>query len=346
MTDVRTHSGKYVMAPMVTHLLDLLAWNGQSATKVLERAGVGRDELAPASGRLPVEIAARVLHAALEESGDAQLALRLSAVTFTNGFGVIGYVAQSSPKLKESIDAAIRFGPLMSNAGFATLDHEPGQALWTLTVEHDDAVLRRQATEFLLGVGYRFLLLVDAKRSEIVREVRFVHEAPRNADQLAVYAEVFHCPVRFGAPKNALVLNAAALALPLRQPDATLRDVVEQQAERKLSELSAGEADFRARVRAEIERLVQRGEASRETLAERLGVSGRHLARQLANAGLGYRELVDEVRMEIARDQLRNSQRTLAEIGDQLGFADGQSFIRWFRGAAGMTPGEFRQRSG
>lgn len=338
-----TAQQQVVMAPLVTHLVDLMGWSGRPVEQVLARAGVTREELAPRSGRLPVATAARLVHAALAETGDPQLLLKLSSVTYGTGFGVLGYLAQACPTLQDAVEALIRYGPLMSNAGHAELVREPGLAAWTLYNRVEDPVLERQATEYLLGVGYRFLLLVDARRSELVHEIRFRHAAPADEAGRAAYAEVFSCPVRFGAASNAIVLHAAALARPLRQPDVVLKNVVEQQAARSMDELAAP-ADFPALVRRELEALLLAGTASREALAERLGVSSRHLGRQLANAGLGYRELLDEIRMELARRYLQDSARTVADIGAALGFADGQSFIRWFRLETGMTPGDFRQR--
>lgn len=337
-------AGAYVAAPLVQHLLDLIRWKGLPSEEALERLGLTREDINPPGGRLPMTIAGQLLHLALETAGDPQLFLRLSKVTFTNGYGVVGHLLQTCPTLGDCIDSLTRFEPLISNIGFSSVQHRPGQVLWGLDVHYPDDELVRQVTEYNIGVRYRFLLLVEEKRSLVAQAVHFRHPAPQSPEAMQAYTDVFHCPVLFGQTENALVLAANALRIPMRQADSALKEAVEKQAEKKLGEFGKKPASFGEQVRNELLGLLLSGQASREKLAERLGISSRHLGRQLENAGLGYRELLNELRMDSAREQLLYSARTIDEIGERLGFSDGQSFSRWFRQASGRTPGEFRQK--
>lgn len=333
----------YVAAPLVQHILDLIRWHGLPAEQALLRLGLTREDINPPGGRLPMETAQRMLHLALELSGDPQMFLRLSKITFTNGYGVVGHLLQTCPTLGDCIGSLTRFEPLISNIGVSSMQYRPGQVLWGLDIHYPDAELVRQLTEFSIGVRYRFLLLADEKRSNIVQAIHFRHASPTSTPGLQAYADVFNCPVHFGQAENALVLAAYALKVPMRQPDSALKEAVEKQAEKKMGELEKTSVTFLDQVRNELLSLLQTGQASREKLAERLGISSRHLGRQLDNAGIGYRQILDELRMENARELLTGSARTIDEIGERLGFSDGQSFSRWFRQATNRTPGEFRQ---
>lgn len=71
-------------------------------------------------------------------------------------------------------------------------------------------------------------------------------------------------------------------------------------------------------------------------------MSARSLARHLDAHGLSYRGLVDELRMEMARESLLFSATPVEEVGAALGFSDSISFIRWFRKQTGMTPRAWR----
>lgn len=343
MTEPPKKPRGYLMSAIVMHMHDLMAWSGHPVPQILQKAGLTREDLTPRSGRMPIDQVARLLHAALDTTGDPQLMLKLSQVTFSDGFGVIGYLAQACPTLQDAADNFVRFSPLISNIGGPRLANEPGQLVWEVVIDHEDPMVVRQGVEYFFGAGYRFLLLADARRSDVVREIRFAHPAPTDPVQRAVYEKVFSVPVRFGAGHSAIVVHARAMSVRMRQPDVMVKEAVKQQAEKKLSELD-GEPAFPALVRKEIEMLVLSQQASRETLAERLGVSSRHLGRLLTNAGLGYRELVDEIRLSIARDRLLKTESTVADIGELLGFGDSPSFIRWFRNETGQTPGDFRQQ--
>ncbi len=74
-------------------------------------------------------------------------------------------------------------------------------------------------------------------------------------------------------------------------------------------------------------------------VASDLGLSERSLRRRLAAEGVGYRELLDEVRDSLARELLGG--RATIPVGDlavRLGYADATSFIAAFRRWTGTTP--------
>ncbi|MFZ5723391.1 MAG: helix-turn-helix domain-containing protein [Pseudomonadota bacterium] len=334
--------GRYFAAAVAQHLIDLCIWHGIPVQQLLDEQRLTRESLNPPSGRLPIETGVLLLHGLLGHTSDPQLFLKLSRASMPNGFGPVGYLLTACPTLKDCIDTLTRFEPLISNVGYSTLEHRPGEVRWTLTIDHEDPLLVRLASDFTTGVRYRFLLMLREKRSSLVRAVHFTYPAPETPAQLKEYTDTFHCPVLFDQPQTCIVLNPPALSTPLRQPDAELKEAIQSQAEKKLEELTSKPSTV-DEARMALRKLLLEGQASREKLAEKLGVSGRHLGRQLENAGLGYRELLDELRMEIAREYLRQPDRTIDDTGTRLGFSDGQSFTRWFRQATGKTPGEFRQ---
>src|SRR5690606_29697622 len=94
-----------------------------------------------------------------------------------------------------------------------------------------------------------------------------------------------------------------------------------------------------------IEALMLDGIPTKDMVAQQLGTSSRSLHRRLLEAGTGYREILDSVRLEQAHERLRNSLDPVAQIADRLGFGSRQAFMRWFRQHTGLTPGEFRRQS-
>ncbi|MCA3510585.1 MAG: GlxA family transcriptional regulator [Rhodobacter sp.] len=74
-------------------------------------------------------------------------------------------------------------------------------------------------------------------------------------------------------------------------------------------------------------------------LAERLGVSRRRLERHfMAALGLGPQEAGRKVRLALARNLLRHTDRTVSQIAAETGFADASHLIRAFRAEFGETP--------
>jgi AraC-like DNA-binding protein len=338
-----SESGALVSMALVRHMLDLTAWQGQPAAPILEAAGLTPADIDDPEGWLPVEYGGRMIRAVLERSQDPQFYLRLSQLTFLSGYGIVGYLLESSPTLQDAILSLMRYERLISTVTFSQLEHQPGRALWTFECRHDDPVVVRHMTEFHTGCRYLFMHMVKERRSRIVSEVHFRHEGPASAQEADAYEQVFRCPVRFGQPRSALVLQPASLALPLRQVEFGIKAMLEAHADRKLREMMEAQGSPLAQARAQLRVLVLGGQPTRERLAERLGMSARHLHRLLLAEGSSYRDLLDELRLELAREQLRQSARTIEEIGHQLGFTEGQSFTRWFRRHTGQAPRDFRQ---
>lgn len=86
-----------------------------------------------------------------------------------------------------------------------------------------------------------------------------------------------------------------------------------------------------------------------EDVAERacraFGLSRKTLDRDLKNAlGLSTKGILDNLRMEKAKDLLKNSSKNMSYILDVCGFGSEKSFYRSFRQKTGLTPKEFRER--
>jgi AraC-like DNA-binding protein len=86
------------------------------------------------------------------------------------------------------------------------------------------------------------------------------------------------------------------------------------------------------------------GEASLAGVANALGLHPRALHRRLAEAGATFKELVNEIRHETARQLLEQTSMPLGRIATLLGYADASSFTRSFRARAGMPPAAWRSR--
>ncbi|MGI9241405.1 MAG: helix-turn-helix domain-containing protein [Verrucomicrobiales bacterium] len=80
-------------------------------------------------------------------------------------------------------------------------------------------------------------------------------------------------------------------------------------------------------------------------MAKLCGTSTRTLHRRLQNRGVSYRHLLDEVRLELARAQLRDTDIPVKELAFELGYSGANNFIRAFKRMSGTTPEAFRQGS-
>ncbi|RME63227.1 MAG: AraC family transcriptional regulator, partial [Alphaproteobacteria bacterium] len=95
------------------------------------------------------------------------------------------------------------------------------------------------------------------------------------------------------------------------------------------------------------ERVAERlrgGIRDQAAVAAGLGMSVATLRRRLDGEGTCFRALRRHVLADAAQAMLRQGMH-VAEVADQLGFADFRSFTRAFKHWTGMTPAHFRRLS-
>lgn len=117
-------------------------------------------------------------------------------------------------------------------------------------------------------------------------------------------------------------------------------------------DLRSGDADdatiqAMARLRADIENLLEHGEVPSVTdLAVLAGCSSASLDRRVRRVfGLSPRQLVLRLRVDRAAHLLTTSTVPLADVATAAGFYDQPSFTRTFARLTGETPSSFRSRS-
>jgi len=78
--------------------------------------------------------------------------------------------------------------------------------------------------------------------------------------------------------------------------------------------------------------------------AEIAGTSIRSLQRRLGEEKTTYLEVIDKVRCRAAMSHMSDSELTISQITERLGYSENSSFTRAFRRWTGTTPTEYRSR--
>jgi AraC-like DNA-binding protein len=159
-------------------------------------------------------------------------------------------------------------------------------------------------------------------------------------DERGPYQEYFGVPLSPGSA-NRLTFSASDARHPFLTENATMWGFFEAGLVSKLSDLDI-EASMQERVRSALSEMLPAGQSSIEDAANRLAMSKRTLQRRLLEESSSYQEVLNDTRRELAHYYLSRSSASLVEIAYLLGFQDGNSFIRAFRGWTGQTPGEYR----
>lgn len=196
--------------------------------------------------------------------------------------------------------------------------------------------------EFCLVSMFRNLLgyacwLVDSQLR--LTEVSFPFPPPPHA---RAYKLMFGREARFEQPIASFSLDAEYLTLPVRRDDAELRQMLNRPLPLVVLQYRRDRLLAR-RVRELLRNNPKIGTAAE--IADALHLSTRSLYRHLSEEGTSLQRVKDEVRREIAIEQLVRTSKSLKQVAVAAGFTNEASFNRAFRQWTGKAPGEYRQRA-
>jgi AraC-like DNA-binding protein len=161
------------------------------------------------------------------------------------------------------------------------------------------------------------------------------------------YSRWFECDVRFGRPRNALVVPLAWCGIPnVGHEDFAWRSALQKCAESENLE----EPRFVVnRLRAELYAAFERDRGPRrlptlQGMAAALHMSARTLIRRLRSMETTFHEERDEIRRTRARELVEAAELRMSEIADVLLFSDPPAFGRAFRRWFGESPRQYRAR--
>ncbi|MDF2446540.1 MAG: AraC family transcriptional regulator [Moraxellaceae bacterium] len=327
---------------LASQLLQFGREMGLPLDEALERAGLGVQPLPGQPAFMRGDHFEQMLAIGLRLLQEPLPGLHASRLKMTTVFGLLSFMAQTSSTVGILLESAIRLEPLLGDTGLTRLQHEPGVVRLTWDSRYTHPLVRRHAADFILS-AYALAIQVAARPGQrLIEAAHLQHPAPDDPALLKRYLDAFGCPVYFGQPQNALVLPTRALDLPLPSANPQLHDVLQQHA-RKLMEERNKAPSTADLARSRLHQLLQEGRASRENLAEVLGMTGRTLHRKLKDAGTSYRELLDALRLDKARALLREPGLSIQVVAAHAGFDESPSFTRWFRLHTGRTPSEYRE---
>lgn len=301
-------------------------------------AAVGLDpaRLADPDARVPHGATIELWERAAEATGLHTFGLRVAEAMDLGQFEVQAYAFLNAPTLGDGLRAIVRYHRLNHDAARLALVAEGADVLYrhTLPAGH---WLPAAAAQFVLAVPV-LAARASTGRDRAAREVRLQQPAPPDLDD---FERVLGVPVAFSQPHNEVVFPRAALDLPHRAADPTLRAILERHGQAMLAALPRID-DFADRVRTLLADELQGGNPSADRVAERLRMSTRTLGRRLRELGTSHREILEGLRRDLAARYLGDRGLSIGEVAFLLGYSEPSAFHRAYRRWTGRTPAEAR----
>ena len=330
--------GVSVLSVSSRALIDACARLGLDTAQILSAASLDRASIDDCDARIPIEQMQALWRKAYELSKDPNLALHAVEVLPFGAYRVIDFLAASAPTVGAAIAKVADYFPLINSAARVRCLVDDGEAAVILEAPSRPSIITPPYAEYALAAVFLRTRTATNQRYPLAR-VEFSHPKPADARE---HERIFECPVVFGESSSRLVMTRAVWNMPRTGGDPALFSVLDTHAKMLLAQLP-DPSDIITRVRRAIEAELRGGSPRLESIARQLAMSPRTLQRRLADEGVLFNDLLDEMRLHAAKTYLAQRDVAGAEVAYLLGFAEQSSFNHAFKRWTGRTPTEYRR---
>lgn len=317
----------------------LLREAGVDPDPVLRRAGLHPGLLADVEGMLELSRAAALVMACISATRRDDFDLAIGASACPHHLGVMGTFMACGPTLGSALDDIVTNHPRYVRGGGPYLLDLGDDDILVGYRTHDPGLRgASRVSRTALAFGHAVFGRVSGVTPKAV-----LVSLPQPDDVAAFRSHFGDTPVQFSAQHYGLVYSRGSLKTPLPGHDAELR---EQLAQTIAARWAVHQPDVRERVLRALVPSVFSGTHSLESTARRIGVSPDALTRDLKDKGTSFRDLLGEARLEMASQFLTDARMSVSDIAQALGYSEMSAFTRFFTMARGMSPTEYRRRTG
>jgi AraC-like DNA-binding protein len=150
------------------------------------------------------------------------------------------------------------------------------------------------------------------------------------------------CEIEFGSEVDEVVFPGAATMMPIGSADSYLNELLTKYCEKALAHRAPARSTLRPSVENAMAPLLPHGKANAVEIARRIGMSHRTLARRLSVEGLTFSEIAEEMKQDLAKHYLGDSDLPISQIAWLLGYREVSAFTHAFKRWTGMTPRQSR----
>ena len=306
--------------------------------QLLRRVGLSERDFDNRQGRVSAGAQSKLLEYAAEALNDSAFGLHLAQQANPREVGLLFYVGSAAKNVSEAVALYARYCRIVNEAVRVKLLQGQSEVVVEFIFVGVSRHRVRHNAEFGIASVIKALREI-AGRNIHPTHVSFAHAGNTNRRELERF---FGCPVEFGASIDQLAFSNETLALPLVTEDPHLLDTLQPICDAAAKERNTAKGTLRASVENEVQGLLRHGNAQRKTVAKKLAMSTRTLARRLADENTTYEEVVDQLRRSLALQYVEEPSLSLSQIAWLLGYEGSSSFNHAFLRWTGRSPSAAR----
>jgi AraC-like DNA-binding protein/transcriptional regulator with XRE-family HTH domain len=304
---------------------------------LLSRVGLTVDQIDDPERRISASNQIAFLEAAAEALNDDLLGFSLAEEFDLRDLGLLYYVMASSDTLGDALKRAARYSRITNEAIVLQYQEarEPRLRLVHSGIpRHADL----QQIEFCIVAMVRASRVLSGRRF-FPKRVSISHVRSRG---IAKFAGSLGKDLEFGSVADEIDFPAGSAEWTLVGAEARLNKILLKTCEESLSSRKSNTGRFRTAVENAISSLLPHGQAKASVVAKKLGMSERTLTRRLAEEGVTFNEILQQLKASLAIRYLEEDGMPISRIAWLLGFEEASSFSHACRRWTGKSPREFR----
>jgi AraC-like DNA-binding protein len=307
---------------------------------LLSRAGLATDQIDDPERRINAPNQIAFLEAAAEALSDDFLGFRLAEEFDLRDLGLLYYVMASSGTLGDALRRASRYSRITNEA--VVLQYEEAREprlrlVYSGIPRHAD----QQQIEFCIVAMVRVSRVLSG-RQFFPKHVSISHVRPRGS---AKVAGVLGKGLEFGSDADEIEFPSGSADWVLVHADERLNKILLKTCEESLHSRKSNTNGLRVMVENAISPLLPHGQAKMNVVAKKLGMSDRTLTRRLAEEGVTFNQILQELKASLSIRYLEDNSMPISKIAWLLGFEDASSFSHACRRWTGRSPRELRTRT-
>lgn len=312
---------------------------GIDPTRVFAEAGMDIKKIKDPNSRYEYESITRLWRISARETGDPCFGLIAASYWHPTSMHALGFAWMASASLKGALKRAARYSRMLNTVLLMRLEEKKEGYEFRLEIEPEHPQPADEAADAGLAMIVRMCRISCGEDFSPIK-VYMTREVNDCDDR---YREYFRAPIEYSSRKIGLLFgkNVTEELLPTANADLALsndRIVSEYLARLDLN-------DIEMQVQIKLIELLPSGETSEERIASKLNLSQRTLQRKLREAGISYKNILEQTRRELATQYMKSSLLTISEITYLLGFSETSNFSRAFKRWNGVSPSTYRMAS-
>ncbi len=255
-----------------------------------------------------------------------------------SNFGSMGYALLTSHSLRITLERLIRFHRVISDVDFGEIREDKTKNTFTfiLKTENKDSYTRGREDA---AISWIFSVLrVNYQKDLFPELVCLTHSKPPCSGK---YYEFFQSPVHFNEAECKIVFSLDIVDTVLSSSNEKMTAFGDQAMSTYIKSLDTGTQI--SHIKEIIAENLPSGNVTVEQVAGTLGMNTRTLQRALQEKGTSFITLLNDTRMDIAKQFIQDKHMDLTEVAFLLGFAELSTFSRSFKRWTGQSPLQYRK---